>query len=230
MHGINKMKIIKVALLICISAMFTACSSFFVKNNTDEIQVLDVYVFGDKDINPNLLAEPSPIKISILQMTTEVEFNQMNELNLKSEYRESLGGSVLNEMNVIIRPDEHLDFKIPLNAQAKYLGVVAAYREQDKAWKQSFFKQDKKWYQTGGNFLYLNVKNNGFIPLSKKEALTRIMDKKLEEDGRKLSDLTEKQKKKMKENLEKLMDSNKKADLKKGVYKQSPVPVAVKAE
>ena len=117
----------------------------------------------------------------------------------------------------------HLNFKLPLNDKANYIGIVAAYRELDKNWKMSLYKQDKKWYQKGGNFLYLEVKNDGFIQLNRETAMKKILEKKIKDQGKQLEELTIKQKEKLQKSVEKIMDGKKAADLKKGIYMQSGV-------
>ncbi len=220
MSKVEIMNMTKLILLTYITIILTACSTLPTKNNTNDTE-LEVYIFAEDDINPNLLAEPSPLRLSILQLSTEVEFNQMNELTLTDTYKNHLGESVVEEMSVTVRPEDQVNFKLPLNDKANYIGVVAAYRELDKNWKMSLYKQDKKWYQKGGNFLYLDVKNNGVTQLTKKEAMQKILDKKMAEQGKNLDELSKKQKKKLKESVEKIMDGKKPADLKKGLYMQS---------
>lgn len=217
------MKITKLILLTYIIIFLNACNSLSLQKSSSKDNELEVYIFAENDINPNLLAEPSPLRMSILQLNSEIEFNQMNELTLEDTYKKHLGESVFEEMNIIIRPGEHLNFKLPLNDKANYIGIVAAYRELDKNWKMSLYKQDKKWYQKGGNFLYLEVKNDGFIQLNRETAMKKILEKKIKDQGKQLEELTIKQKEKLQKSVEKIMDGKKAADLKKGIYMQSGV-------
>ena len=217
------MKITKLILLTYIIIFLNACNSLSLQKSSSKDNELEVYIFAENDINPNLLAEPSPLRMSILQLNSEIEFNQMNELTLEDTYKKHLGESVFEEMNIIIRPSEHLNFKLPLNDKANYIGIVAAYRELDKNWKMSLYKQDKKWYQKGGNFLYLEVKNDGFIQLNRETAMKKILEKKIKDQGKQLEELTIEQKEKLQKSVEKIMDGKKAADLKKGIYMQSGV-------
>ncbi|WP_353173899.1 type VI secretion system lipoprotein TssJ [Acinetobacter rudis] len=214
------MEIMKFVLLGWVLVFLTACSTLSPKKTNSE-GILDVYVFADNDINQNLLGEPSPVKLSILQLISEVEFNQMNELSSSGSYKTHLGSSVLEETHIMVRPGQKLDFKLPMNDRADYLGVVVALRDVEKKWKFSLYKQHLRWYQRGGEFLYLEVKDEGVVQLSKSEALDKLLEKKLAEEKVNLDEMTEKQKLKLKDGIEKMMDEKKPADLKKGIYIQS---------
>lgn len=184
----------------------------------DEIKDLDVHIFASEDINEDLLGTPSPVRVTILQLATAIEFNQMSELSKNSDYKSHLGESVLDKVNITMHPAKQEEFKLPLKEKTEYLGIVVAYRDLSKNWKLALYKQDKKWYQKGGNFLYLNVTDEGVIPLNKKDALTLIAEDKLRQKGKELNDLTEKQKKKMIKELNKVVEDKKAADLKRGIF------------
>ena len=210
----------KFMLLGCVLTFLAACTTLSPKKSNSE-GILDVYVFADDNINRNLLGEPSPVKLSVLQLISEVEFNQMNELSSSGTYKTHLGSSVLEETNVMVRPGKNLNFKLPMNERADYLGVVVALRDVEKKWKFSLYKQHLRWYQRGGEFLYLEVKDEGVIQLSKSEALDKILEKKLTDEKVNLEEMTEKQRLKLKDGIQKMMDEKKPANLKKGIYIQS---------
>ncbi len=214
------MKMMKFMLLGCVLTFLAACTTLSPKKSNSE-GILDVYVFADDNINRNLLGEPSPVKLSVLQLISEVEFNQMNELSSSGTYKTHLGSSVLEETNVMVRPGKNLNFKLPMNERADYLGVVVALRDVEKKWKFSLYKQHLRWYQRGGEFLYLEVKDEGVIQLSKSEALDKILEKKLADEKVNLEEMTEKQRLKLKDGIQKMMDEKKPANLKKGIYIQS---------
>lgn len=210
------MKGFKYLLIMCLSMLLIACNSI-PKKNTDKNEI-DVYIFADEDINRNLLNDPSPVKVNVLQLTTEVEFNQMNELSPDGTYKKHLGESVIDDMSMMIRPKTHLEFKLPKKEEADYLGIVVAYRDLNNKWKLSLYKQDKKWYQNGGEYLYLDIKSDGVQQITKKEAVKKILDAKLEKEGKEFAEMTEKEKQKLLKNIEKLINKKKPADLKKGIY------------
>lgn len=208
----------KLIILIYMVVLLSACSTIVSKKKSRDVDTIDVYIFAESDVNQNLLGDNSPVKITILQLYTEVEFNQMNQLSLTDSYKEHLGESVLEETNMMIHSDEHLQFKLPLNPKSDYLGFIIYYRDIDRKWKFQLSKQDKKWYQSGGEFLYLDIEKDGVIQLTKKQALEKLVEEKIQNEKEKLSDLKEKEVKKLKKNIKKVMNNKKSADLKKGIY------------
>jgi type VI secretion system protein VasD len=210
------MKFLKYLLMMCVSLFLVACNAVPKQNAPQDS--IDVYIFADEDINPNILNDPSPVKVNILQLKTEVEFNQMSGLSPDGMYKQHLGESVVDDISMMVRPKTHMEFKLPNKRDVDYLGVVVAYRDLDNKWKMSLYKQDKRWYQNGGEYLYLNVRANGVEQIGKKDALNKLLNEKLEKEGKKISSLTEKEKKKMLDDLEKVMDKKKAANLKKGIY------------
>ena len=207
---------------MCLSASLLACSSI-PKKETDS-STFDIQIFADEDINLNLLNDPSPVRINVLQMKTVVEFNQMNALSPDGDYKKHLGDSVLDDISLLIRPKSSLEFKIPIKEASNYLGIVAAYRDLDNNWKFALYQQDKKWYQRGGEYLYLHVKADGIHQLSRKEAIKKILSEDLQKKGQSLTELGEEEKQKLSKDIERMMNKKKPADLKNGIFK--PVETA----
>lgn len=188
---------------------------------TSEIKVT---LISDPNINEDVLGIPSPIRLTLLQLSSEIQFRQMSQLvdNDKS-YKEILGESVLDKIHVMLRPDELLEFKLPINDKTKYLGLVTAYRDESNDWKQSLQKQDKRWYQIGDNhFLYLHIQPQGVVQLSKQEALIKILAFKLKEQGKSMEDfekLTQYEQDKALKKLQKILEEESTpADISKGYF------------
>lgn len=223
--------IIHLAKIISLSlsmAILTSCATLPLPKlgdtKKDEQSELDVRIFADKNINPDVLGTPSPIRLSFLQLSTVIEFDQMNELSTDGDtYKNHLGNSVQDEINVTIRPDESLNFQLPLKDEAKYLGILAAFRDPNNEWKISLLKQDKQWYQKNikSNFLFIHVKSDGIEQLTKTQAMDKILQENLAKQQKELEDLTQAQKDKMLKQIEKALKSNKPANLKRGIFIES---------
>lgn len=216
----------KPLLLLVITSLFTGCSLVpnLTKKDEKEKPETDVRIFADQDINPDVLGVPSPIRLSFLQLSTVVEFDQMNELSTDgSPYKTHLGNSVQDEINVTVRPKESLNFQLPLKDEAKYLGILAAYRDPANQWKISLVKQDPQWYQkhSKSNFLFIHVKADSIEQLSKQQAMDKILAENLKKQGKELKDLTQEQKDKLLKKIDKALKANKPANLKKGIFIQS---------
>lgn len=199
------------------------------KSSAKKTTEVDVHVMADWDINQDVLGIPSPVRLSFLQLASEIEFRQMMQMNTDDvPYTEFLGKSVLDETNVVIRPDQILDFKLPLNEKTRYLGVVAAYRDEGSAWKTVLSKQESRWYQFDDtNFLYLQVMADNMVQLSEEDASEKILAKTLKAQGEDVTALSEKQKGKLLRQVRKQMKNRQPVDWSKGYFAvRAPTSVA----
>lgn len=187
---------------------------------------IEVILISDSNINEDVLGVASPVRLTLLQLSSEIQFRQLPQMiNDDKSYAEILGAEMLGQTQVMIRPNEFLDFKLSLSNKTKYLGVVTAYRDESNNWKSVFQKQDKRWYQVGDNyFLYLHVQSQGVVQLSKQEALDKILAFKLKEHGKSIEDfkkLTKHEQDKVLKRLEKLFEKPMVADMSKGYFSPS---------
>ena len=218
------MKFLKFITVLLVSYMLAGTLLAAEKKNSDNN--LDVYIIASDDINEDVLGVASPVRISVLQLSTIVEFNQMNELSGTTSYKEHLGSSVVHEINIIVRPTTTLDFKLPLSETTEYIGIVVAYRDLSKNWKLALFKQDKKWYQNGANFLYLQVNADGVMALTKKQASKEIASIELKQKGENIDALNKRQQKKLLKKINKDLALKHSVDLDKGIFMEQASKIA----
>lgn len=187
---------------------------------------IDVILMADPDINEDVLGIPSPVRLTLLQLSSEIQFRQLPQMASDDKsYETLLGGSMLEQTQVMLRPDELLEFKLPLNEKTKYLGVITAYRDESNDWKSSLQKQEKRWYQVKDNhFLYLYIQPQSVTQLSKQEALSKMLAFKLKEQGKSIEDfekLTKREQDRVLKKLEKALEKSTPADMSKGYFSSS---------
>lgn len=187
---------------------------------------IDVILMADPDINEDVLGIPSPVRLTLLQLSSEIQFRQLPQMASDDKsYETLLGGSMLEQTQVMLRPDELLEFKLPLNEKTKYLGVITAYRDESNDWKSSLQKQEKRWYQVKDNhFLYLYIQPQSVTQLSKQEALSKMLAFKLKEQGKSIEDfekLTKREQDRALKKLEKALEKSTPADMSKGYFSSS---------
>lgn len=187
---------------------------------------IDVILMADPDINEDVLGIPSPVRLTLLQLSSEIQFRQLPQMASDDKsYETLLGGSMLEQTQVMLRPDELLEFKLPLNEKTKYLGVITAYRDESNDWKSSLQKQEKRWYQVKDNhFLYLYIQPQSVTQLSKQEALSKMLTFKLKEQGKSIEDfekLTKREQDRVLKKLEKALEKSTPADMSKGYFSSS---------
>lgn len=212
-----------IALLSMIA--LSGCVSLPLSNHKAPSEI-DVVLMSDPDINEDVLGVASPVRLTFLQLGSEIQFRQLPQMMSDDRsYDELLGESMLEQTHVTLRPDELLEFKLPLNDKTKYLGVTTAYRDESNDWKTSLQKQNKRWYQVKDNhFLYLYVQPQSVVQLSKQDALSKILAFKLKEQGKSIEDfkkLTKREQDKVLKKLGKTLEKSTPADMSKGYFSSS---------
>jgi type VI secretion system protein VasD len=82
-----------------------------------------------QDVNPDINGRPSPVVVRIFQLHGDSEFQAADFPSLYAHEKESLGASLIVSQEFELRPGEHLDTRIPVAKDARYVGAIAAYRD-----------------------------------------------------------------------------------------------------
>ncbi|MBP6563658.1 MAG: type VI secretion system lipoprotein TssJ, partial [Neisseriaceae bacterium] len=121
-----------------------------------------------EDVNRSISGRPSPVRLDVYQLTANHEFNQSDYFDLADNAEESLGDKLIQRDRHMVRPGALMNLTMQLDSHTKYVGIVAGYREYDeKKWKLTLVKQDKKWFQVGGDYLYLQINADGIYKVGK---------------------------------------------------------------
>ena len=86
-------------------------------------------IVASGQVNPDASGRPSPIVVRMFQLRAEGEFAGAEFSDLYSKEKEVLGESFISREEYVLTPGETRELEIPLNAQTRYLGVLAAYRD-----------------------------------------------------------------------------------------------------
>ena len=81
------------------------------------------------EVNPDSSGRSSPIVVRLFQLRADGEFTGAEFFDLYSKEKEVLGESLVSREEYVLTPGETRELEIPLNAQTRYLGVLAAYRD-----------------------------------------------------------------------------------------------------
>jgi len=126
--------------------VLTACS-FPTKIST---QVLVSF-----DTNPDANGRPSPLVVRIYELKSNNIFDTADFYKLYDEEEATLGGDLLSREEFEFSPGGGREITHKVHDQARYLGVIAAYRNIDQArWRAS-------------TALKLNKKNSSIIRIGK---------------------------------------------------------------
>ncbi len=81
------------------------------------------------DANPEASGGPSPTVVRLFQLSEEGAFASADFFAVYDKEKEVLGASLLSREEYVLTPGETRRVEIALNAQARHLGVLAAFRD-----------------------------------------------------------------------------------------------------
>lgn len=165
---------------IAVIVLLAACSSVNKKppkESDGEGDKINVQIIVAPDANLNTLGQPAPIRLDIYQLSSRGEFEQLGFFDLIEKPGVMLGEKLIQRNQYILYPDTVTVLPTRFDSNLQYLGVVGGYRNlDDRQWRLTLLKQERRWYQFGGNYLYIYVGSKGLSQLSRTE-----MREKLEE-------------------------------------------------
>ncbi len=88
-------------------------------------------------LNPNIYDQASPVVVVFYQLKSATAFSQANFFALYNEALKTLGTELLDKQELELRPNQSHELKQTIAPGARYLGVIAGYRNPDSAqWRQ----------------------------------------------------------------------------------------------
>ncbi|WP_028865931.1 type VI secretion system lipoprotein TssJ [Psychromonas aquimarina] len=109
------------------SNVFSSTANAIVSPSTD--LVFDVA----KDINPDLYERPSPVVVTIYELSSRTIFDNQDFFALYEDSESILGPDLLNKEELELQPEQKLTHTLELNKNARFVGIVVAYRDIDKS-------------------------------------------------------------------------------------------------
>lgn len=97
------------------------------------------------DVNPDSTGRASPIVVRLFQLRNDGEFASADFFPLYDKEKETLGPSFISREEYVLSPGETRAFDLPINPEARFLGVIAAYRDIHAArWRALTRSPEKK--------------------------------------------------------------------------------------
>lgn len=85
------------------------------------------------DINPDPDGRPSPLRLRLYELKTPDKFNNSDFFSLYEQANAVLGADLLGHDELLIKPGEKRLLERVLTKDTLYLGILAAYRDLDRA-------------------------------------------------------------------------------------------------
>lgn len=90
-----------------------------------------------KYLNPNLNGDPAPVVVTLYQLKSPYSFKQATFDALNSNSGKTLNTDLIDKNVIEVRPGSNLSVNQQISPNAQYLGIVAGYRNINKAtWKK----------------------------------------------------------------------------------------------
>jgi type VI secretion system protein VasD len=117
--------------LFAVAALFTGCAS----KPKDTAVSLDLVAAADA--NPDARGRASPLRVRVYGLKTPGAFNEADFFSLFDKESATLGTDLVQREEVLLRPGESKQLSLKLSPDVKVIGVIAAYRDLDRAhWRE----------------------------------------------------------------------------------------------
>jgi type VI secretion system protein VasD len=131
----NKNNSFLLALIVAVTFLLSGCAAQYPT-------ILQTKVTVAQDVNPDIFDQPSPIVISIYQLTNNITFNSTDFMGLYQNAKSLLGEDFVNQYQFEVAPGQRYSFTYKLDPKTRFIGVVAAYSQLNKAaWRQTIALQ-----------------------------------------------------------------------------------------
>lgn len=90
---------------------------------------LDLRLVASDELNPDINGRPSPIVVRLMALKHPVAFQNADFFSLYDRARDHLAPDLLASEELELRPGEVRELKLSVSEPARYVGVIAAYRD-----------------------------------------------------------------------------------------------------
>ncbi|MCL4739371.1 MAG: type VI secretion system lipoprotein TssJ [Burkholderiaceae bacterium] len=99
---------------------------------------LEGSIVAAADLNPSVSGRPSPLILRVYELRSETAFNQADFMSLYQSDQATLGAELVAREEVMLQPGQTRPLARALDAQTRFVGVFAAYRDLERAvWRAS---------------------------------------------------------------------------------------------
>jgi len=85
------------------------------------------------ELNPDPSGRPSPLVLRLYELKTAAAFGKADFFALYESPEQTLGGDLLASQEFILKPGQNLSLNRILNPETRHIGLLAAYRDLDRA-------------------------------------------------------------------------------------------------
>jgi type VI secretion system protein VasD len=94
---------------------------------------LTINISASAGVNPNTNNRPSPVVVRVYELKTSAQFESADFLSLYDKDQSVLGADMVAREEIVFAPGDKKAINKPLAADTKFIGVVAAFRDLERA-------------------------------------------------------------------------------------------------
>jgi type VI secretion system protein VasD len=94
---------------------------------------LSINISASSAINPNTNNRPSPVVVRVYELKASAQFESADFLSLYDKDQAVLGADIVARDEIVFAPGDKKVINKPLAADTKFIGVVAAFRDLERA-------------------------------------------------------------------------------------------------
>jgi len=106
----------------------------------------DLAISVSKDVNPDISGRPSPVVVKIFELSSRAIFDTQDFFSLYDNAEQILGPDLIKKDEIELQPSTIQNYKMSLNRNTRYVGVVVAYRNIDQARWRAVIEVDPTGY------------------------------------------------------------------------------------
>lgn len=94
---------------------------------------IDGRIEAAADLNPSVSKRPSPLVVRIYELKSAAAFNAADFVSMYQNDQAQLGAELVAREELMLQPGQRLPYAKTLAPETRYLGVIAAYRDLERA-------------------------------------------------------------------------------------------------
>jgi type VI secretion system protein VasD len=127
----------RTVVLLCtlaVASLLAGCKSLPLKGSNEA--KARVALAASPDVNPDASGKPSPVVVRVYQLKGDVAFNGADFFALFDDEMKVLGPELIGREEYLLTPTETRTVELVVPKTARFVGVVAAYRDiRNSQWR-----------------------------------------------------------------------------------------------
>ncbi|MET0335398.1 MAG: type VI secretion system lipoprotein TssJ [Rhizobacter sp.] len=113
---------------VAVAATLPGCSMF-----SSGPATLSATVVASAQVNPDARRRPSPVVVRVFELKAPTLFEQADFVSLFERDQATLAAELVSREEFVLRPGDSKPITKPLAPETKFIGVMAAFRELERA-------------------------------------------------------------------------------------------------